>query len=76
MLPCSAPSCSACTMEHTACNVFDAPSNRYTCNWRMVECTNNRVSHVMLGGCRALVMLKAMSSGMAEGICAGRAGRC
>lgn len=47
--PCQVRDCTACTMEHPTCGVFQPSTNTTTCAWRYIECKGGRVSKLMLG---------------------------
>jgi hypothetical protein len=49
--PCQVAQCSACTLEHQSCGLYQSSTNSTTCSWRYLECRNGRVTKVTLGEC-------------------------
>jgi hypothetical protein len=47
--PCQVANCSACTLEHSQCGALQPGTGSPTCSWRYLECTNARVTRVLLG---------------------------
>lgn len=47
--PCQVPNCTACTLEHPTCGVYQPASATTSCAWRYLECRNGRVTKVLLG---------------------------